>query len=75
MKSYKEVNRIVYNRIAAEYEEYTKDYLKYISEDIKLFLENLSGKRILDLGSGPGRDAAFFKEADLIQYALISQEK
>jgi ubiquinone/menaquinone biosynthesis C-methylase UbiE len=59
---YKEATRKAYDASAAEYEANTKDYLRhYIFEDAKLFLANLPGKRILDLGSGPGRDAYFFK--------------
>ena|SRR3989344_2342263 len=73
---YKEVNREVYNKHAQEFEEKTKDYLKnHIPKDVELFISNLPGKRILDLGSGPGRDSQFFKENGLNPLCLdISQE-
>ncbi len=52
-----------YDKYASEYEEKTKDYIeKYIKKDFDLFLQNLRGKRILDLGSGPGRDSIRFKQ-------------
>ena len=55
-----------YNRCAKVYEERTRNYLKkYIIEDAILFMANLPGRKILDLGSGPGRDSLFFKERGL----------
>ena len=63
MESYKEVNRFVYNKHAKEFKKFTKDYLKeYLLEDVRAFLESFNGNKILDLGSGPGRDASFFAE-------------
>lgn len=59
---YKQASEKIYDSFALEFEERTKDYLqRYILEDANLFMKNLKGKRILDLGSGPGRDAIFFK--------------
>ncbi|MBI5392379.1 class I SAM-dependent methyltransferase [Candidatus Woesearchaeota archaeon] len=53
----------IYDAYAAEFEKKAKDYLKnYILADAELFLEKLQGKEILDIGSGAGRDALFFKE-------------
>ncbi len=55
--------KATYDKYASEYEEKTKDYIeKYIKEDFDLFLQNLKGKKILDLGSGPGRDSIRFKQ-------------
>ena len=63
---YKEANRLVYNNNAEEFEKRTKDYIRnYILDDAELFIKSLQGKRILDLGSGPGRDSQFFKERGL----------
>lgn len=45
-----------------DYEKFVK---KHLFEDVKLFIDNLKGEDILDLGSGPGRDALFFKERGL----------
>ena len=42
-----------------DYWNYVRDFL---AEEVKLFLNNLKGKNILDLGSGPGRDSLLFKE-------------
>ncbi len=61
--SYKELNRRVYDENAAEFDCRTRDYLReYISDDAELFLASLNGRRILDLGSGSGRDSLFFKD-------------
>jgi len=55
--------KALYDKYASEYEEKTQDYIeKYIKEDFDLFLQNLKGKKILDLGSGPGRDSIRFKQ-------------
>lgn len=59
---YKEANKDAYDSYAGEFEERTKNYIEeHILEDAELFISNLSGRRILDLGSGPGRDALFFR--------------
>ena len=50
------------------YNEYAEKYFQshHSAEAIKnlleLFIENLDGKRILDVGCGPGRDAKFFAD-------------
>jgi|SRR3989344_5212794 len=73
---YKTNNKQVYDENAQEFEERTKDYITtYILEDAELFITSLSGKRILDLGSGPGRDSIFFKNRGLNPLCLdISPE-
>ena len=73
---YKEETKRVYNKFACEFEERTKDYLSnYIFDDAELFIKNLKGKNILDLGSGPGRDALFFKQKGLFPTCVdISSE-
>jgi len=44
-------------------ERYSKTYnLAYIEKQLKFYVENFKGKRILDIGCGPGRDAAYFSE-------------
>ena len=59
---YKKETKKAYDASAEEYHKKTKDYLRnFIFEDAKRFMDNLPGKRILDLGSGPGRDSYFFK--------------
>jgi SAM-dependent methyltransferase len=59
----KEETTAAYDSNVVYYEEKTKNYVQdYISQDLELFLKMLNGKRILDLGSGPGRDSLIFKE-------------
>lgn len=66
MIDYKKENRETYEKYAAEFEENTRTYLQnYLLSDISLFLQNLKGNRILDVGSGPGRDAIFLKSKGL----------
>jgi|SRR3989344_3473484 len=63
---YKEANKQVYDNNAQGFEARTKDYIRnYILKDAELFISFLQGTRILDLGSGPGRDSLFFKERGL----------
>ncbi len=61
-----EETRRVYDKYAREYDKRTKDYLQYIMEDVELFIQNLPGNVILNLGSGPGRDSLFFKARGLL---------
>lgn len=63
---YKKETKKVYNKIAKEFEAKTNDYLiNHILDDANMFISKLPGNRILDLGSGPGRDALFFKQNGL----------
>ncbi len=61
---HKEKIREAYDENADNYEKkLTKIFLeKYIADDLKKFLDSLSGKKILDLGSGPGFYSVAFKE-------------
>ncbi|PIN75517.1 hypothetical protein COV18_03105 [Candidatus Woesearchaeota archaeon CG10_big_fil_rev_8_21_14_0_10_37_12] len=55
--------KATYDLFAKEYEEKTKQYVeKYLQFDFDLFLKSIKGKRILDIGSGPGRDSSLFKQ-------------
>lgn len=63
---YKEANKVVYDTNVKEFEKETKDYIRtHILKDAELFITLLPGDRILDLGSGPGRDSQYFKERGL----------
>ncbi len=63
MEDYKKANQEAYDSIAQEFEQKTSGYLrKHLILDARSFLNLLSGKRILDLGSGPGRDSLFFQQ-------------
>ena len=54
----KKAARLLYNKYALDFEERTRDY---IVDGRELFIKNLNGKDVLDLGCGPGRDSLFFK--------------
>ncbi len=52
-----------YNTSTAEYDESTVDFWSNFPKTfIKMFAE-LSGKDVLNIGSGPGRDALLIKQA------------
>lgn len=62
------------NRVAKTiktYEELAEDYYKTHFDINKIktisdfFIQNLKGKKILDIGCGPGRDAKYFSEQGL----------
>ncbi len=64
--AYKKINLEMYERYAKQFETATKDYLiKHLLTDAEFFIANLPGKRILDLGSGPGTHSTFFRERGL----------
>ena len=63
---HKKETKSAYDKYAKEFEERTKNYIEnYLLNDINLFIQNLKGDKILDLGSGPGRDSLFFKTKGL----------
>ncbi len=57
-----------YDKHVKEYEQ-REDYSNFLNthlrEEMELFVKKLKGKKILDLGSGPGRDALYFKQIGL----------
>jgi len=64
---YREANQESYDRYADIFEQSSKDYLRtHILGDAAMFIDLLPGKEVLDLGSGPGRDSAFFREQGLV---------
>ncbi|MBI4150172.1 methyltransferase domain-containing protein [Candidatus Woesearchaeota archaeon] len=66
MEEYKAETKRTYDKYAQDYAERKQAYLqKYLLNDITLFIKQLKGKRVLDIGSGPGRDAAYLKEKGL----------
>jgi len=75
IKNYKNITKNVYEKYAKEYEENTKDYHKYIQKELEIFLKNLKGKRVLDVGSGPGRDSFYFKKKGLEPLCIDLSEK
>lgn len=56
-----EVNKYIYSSYSHEYFERTRNgHGNYLQEFIDLFINNLSGKVVYDLGCGPGRDLDYF---------------
>ncbi len=59
-----------YNEMAKRYQdERNQDYEtfieKYLSNELNFFITSLKGRKILDIGAGPGRDALLLKEKGL----------
>jgi SAM-dependent methyltransferase len=64
---YKGVNQESYDRYAGSFEQFSKEYLRtHLLGDAAMFMELLPGLEVLDLGCGPGRDSAFFREHGLV---------
>jgi len=63
MENYKQVTTGYYDSNALLYQSLTENYIEKLGYEINLFLENLKGRKILDLGSGSGRDSLFFKNS------------
>jgi len=64
----------LYNTYAKFYHTRTKRFTSFLSLDYELFLNSLPGKKILDLGSGPGRDSAVFKKRGYKPFCLDISE-
>lgn len=59
---YKDETRKAYDMYTDEFAGKFEDSMQYILPELDLFLKKLEGKKILDLGSGPGHHAEYFKE-------------
>jgi ubiquinone/menaquinone biosynthesis C-methylase UbiE len=53
-----------YEKSAREYDQAHND-IKEVKRTIDFFIKNLKGKKILDVGCGPGRDSKYFTEKKL----------
>lgn len=60
----------LYNRYAKFYEQRTTSFKQFLGIDYQIFMDNLPGKRIMDVGAGPGRDSLVFKRAGYLPTAL-----
>ena len=61
--SYKLENKKAYNLYARKFEEKFKQHFEEnVRKEADLFLAHLPGKEIIDVGSGPGNHALYFKE-------------
>ena len=59
---YKEITKQAYNEYHEKFDSYFQNsFDKYVEREAELFIKNLKGKKILDLGSGPGNQALYFK--------------
>ncbi|MFH0970864.1 MAG: class I SAM-dependent methyltransferase [Candidatus Diapherotrites archaeon] len=63
LESYKEETRAAYDKLALKKkEQYEKDLDTFVRFNIQFFLRELHGKCIVDLGSGPGVHAGYFRD-------------
>ncbi|MFA6105533.1 MAG: class I SAM-dependent methyltransferase [Patescibacteria group bacterium] len=62
MDDYKKITKEFYNRNAERYAIKHRALFSEQKEEVKHFSDLLSGKRVLDLGCGPGEHAAHFKK-------------
>lgn len=65
----------LYNTYASLYQKRTAGFTKLISLDYQIFLNALPGKKILDVGCGPGRDSSIFKKRGFQPLCLDISEK
>ena len=76
IQDYKKITKNLYEKYAKEYENnLTKEFEKLLEGDRDLFLKNLKGKKILDVGSGPGRDSIYFKKQGYEPLCIDFSEK
>ena len=69
--NYKTLTTTTYNIHASHYEQEKGEYTqKYLTDDVHLFLNHLKGKRVIDIGAGPGRDAQIFKDKGFEPYCI-----
>ncbi len=72
LRNYKKVNQEAYDTHAVLYANNTTGYLQnHLMDDVSLFCQNLGGRRILDVGSGLGRDALFSNKMVLSLFVLV----
>ena len=74
--NYKEETKKAYDKYPEQFDHYFDVYFKqYVQKEADNFLSKLKGKKLLDLGSGPGNNAEYFKERGFDVLCLdISQE-
>ena len=60
----------LYDRYTGSYERRTRGFSSFLQPDYRLFLNALPGRRILDLGSGPGRDSLVFQRRGFLPVCL-----
>lgn len=61
----REVTKQVYNNFAPTFETRSEKNIPFFTDYRNFFVVNLNGKKVLDIGSGTGVDAVFFKDKRL----------
>ncbi len=61
VNNYKEQTKETYEKFSDKFDEKFEGYIVYIKKEIEIFLKSLKGKKILDVGSGPGNHSAVFR--------------
>lgn len=76
MLNYIEENKNTYETFAKDFDKKFGDFFhKYLEQKADFFLSQLKGKKILDLGSGPGNHANYFRQKGFDVLCLdISEE-
>jgi len=76
MDNYKEETKKTYDKYSSDFDlKFKKHFDGYLLSFANFFINNLSGKDVLDLGSGPGNHAVYFKEKGLDVLCLDISEK
>jgi ubiquinone/menaquinone biosynthesis C-methylase UbiE len=75
--NYKEETKKTYNQFASDFEEKFTDH--FVNGGVKdradLFIENLNGIKVIDLGCGPGMHTEYFKSKGLDVLCIDFSEK
>lgn len=64
-----------YDKIAKEYGKRYGQVSSYLIDYSKEFLKHLKGKKVLDLGCGPGRDSKYLSDRGLTIYAIDASKE
>lgn len=62
MEEYKKETKKAYEKYPARFDQRFKDHFRSMQEYADMFLHHLSGKKVVDLGSGSGALALYFQE-------------
>lgn len=62
MMNYKKETIKAYDTYPKLFDKKFGEHFEYVKKDADAFIKELKGKRILDLGSGPGNHALYFKK-------------
>ncbi|QQG39827.1 MAG: class I SAM-dependent methyltransferase [Candidatus Aenigmatarchaeota archaeon] len=73
--NYKLETKKAYDSYAETFDKKFSAYVPYIEKEQKVFMENLKGKKILDVGCGPGNHSLTFKANGLEPLCIDISEK